>query len=89
VKGSLKAHLCPLVEETDIVTGEVKWVPKGVSQLDDDEAAELCEKTIKLAREQWDLPLPVSDEEWTLVKYGGIEALMEREAQQDQGIGNG
>lgn len=82
MKETLKAHLCPLVEITDVITGEVKWVPKGISQLEDDEAAELCEKVVKLAREEWQAPLPISDEEWTMVKYGGLNALLERESQQ-------
>jgi hypothetical protein len=89
MKSTLKAHLCPLVEEMDVITGEVKFVTKGVSQLSDEEAAELCEKTVKLAREEWDLPLPISDEEWVITKYGGLTALIEREAATDQSIKEG
>lgn len=84
MKETLKAHLCPLVEQIDVITGETKWVPKGVRDLTDEEAAELCEKTIKLAEDEWELPLPVTDEEWTLTKYGGIEALLERKAALDR-----
>lgn len=81
MKATLKAHFCPLVEEADVITGELHWAPKGISQLEDDEAAELCEKVVKFAGEDWGVPLPVSDEEWTITKYGGLEALMERKAQ--------
>lgn len=86
VKESLKAHLCPLVEELDVVTGEMKAEPKGVSQLSDEEAKDLCEKTVQLSKDKWDIRLPVTDEEFELVRRGGLIALAEREHAKKTGV---
>lgn len=77
MKMTLKAHVCPLVPQTDLITGEITYRPKGISELDDDEAALVCEKVVKLAGDEWKLPLPSSEAEWDICKAGGLEALIE------------
>lgn len=75
MKAALKARLCPLVDSTNPITGEVTWIPLGIRQMSDEEAAALCEQVVQFAREEWEVDLPVTEEEFALVKRGGLGAI--------------